>query len=574
MRENLEKRGSGLPLIGDLPWGSSFALFYETENDLIEILVPYLAAGLEHNECCAWLISKPLTPEIVKASLAKAIPGLGTCEQKGQIEIAVESCCDEAAGDRTAARAAKAASKGFAGLRFACTFEASGPTTPRFLPDESAPHNTISAAAYPRGDFDALRLMEMVKSYDFALLRNNGKWEIIESSEARVSKDTLNKNEAKLRSIFRHMSEGFAYHRIVLDKKGLPCDYVFLEVNEAFEKLTGLKSENITGKKVTEALPGIEKDPADLIRKYGEVALTGKPFNFDSYVEALDKWYAISAFSSKKNYFAVTFTDITERKRAEEQSKRSSVAALNLLEDAVEARRQSEQSAENLKRSNEDLEQFAYVASHDLQEPLRVMSSYSQLLEKRYKDKLDNDARDFINFIVEAANRMQGLINDLLAYSRANRLQTPDTEVDCDQVLKELTKAMDPTVKSVRGRIVFEKLPVVWARESAIMQLFQNLIGNALKFRSEEPPVINISVAREKNEWVFSVKDNGIGIEPQYRERIFQIFQRLHTRDKYPGTGIGLSICKKIIENIGGRLWVESDYGKGSTFYFTIPMKS
>jgi light-regulated signal transduction histidine kinase (bacteriophytochrome) len=226
---------------------------------------------------------------------------------------------------------------------------------------------------------------------------------------------------------------------------------------------------------------------------------------------------------------------------------------------------------ESLKRSNENLEQFAYVASHDLQEPLRIMSSYSQLLEKRYKDKLGQDANEFIDFIVDAAKRMQKLITDLLAYSRVGKKDTAAAEEDLNPLVRKVLDGMAATLESSGGTVTSDKLPVITVHETSMMQVFQNLIGNALKFRGKAPPKVHISARKDGGEWVFSVRDNGLGIEPQYHERIFQIFQRLHSREEYSGTGIGLSICKKIVTNYGGRIWVESEYGQGSTFYFTLP---
>jgi len=249
--------------------------------------------------------------------------------------------------------------------------------------------------------------------------------------------------------------------------------------------------------------------------------------------------------------------DITERKQAEETLKKRTF--------------ELEESNRELARSNEDLEQFAYVASHDLQEPLRIMSSFSQLLQKRYKDRLDQDADEFIGFIVDAAARMQKLITDLLAYSRAGHGDTDMVEVDCNRLVRKLVENMTPTIEAADGQVTFDRLPVVTAHEAGMNQLFQNLIGNALKFRGEQPPRIHISARQADEEWIFSVRDHGIGIEPQYSQRIFMIFQRLHPKDKYAGTGIGLSICKKIVENLGGRIWMESELGKGSTFYFTVP---
>ncbi|MBF0522568.1 MAG: HAMP domain-containing protein [Candidatus Omnitrophica bacterium] len=226
---------------------------------------------------------------------------------------------------------------------------------------------------------------------------------------------------------------------------------------------------------------------------------------------------------------------------------------------------------EELKRSNENLEQFAYVASHDLQEPLRVMASYSELLERRYKSKLDKDADEFIGYIVDGAKRMQKLINDLLAYSRIGRVNKPVEDVDCNSILDRVINSLQPVIEQNQAVISHDKLPVLKGTESHYVQLFQNLIGNAIKFHGPEAPRIHIRAVRHGKEWLFSVKDNGIGIDLQYKDRIFLIFQRLHGRNEYPGTGIGLSICKKIVETEGGRIWVESTLGKGSIFYFTIP---
>ncbi|MDD5730869.1 MAG: PAS domain S-box protein, partial [Candidatus Omnitrophica bacterium] len=224
-----------------------------------------------------------------------------------------------------------------------------------------------------------------------------------------------------------------------------------------------------------------------------------------------------------------------------------------------------------LKRVNENLEQFAYVASHDLQEPLRVMASYSQLLERRYKNKLDQDADEFINFIVDAAKRMQTLISDLLTYSRIGRTDLSLAKIDCNEVLKKVLYSMNPVIKENSASIDSDQLPTLMANESNFIQLFQNFIGNAIKFRGKDAPSIHISAKRTNSGWEFSVSDNGIGIDEKYQEKVFVIFQRLHARDEYPGTGIGLSICKKIVENYGGKIWLVSELGKGSTFFFTIP---
>jgi PAS domain S-box-containing protein len=229
--------------------------------------------------------------------------------------------------------------------------------------------------------------------------------------------------------------------------------------------------------------------------------------------------------------------------------------------------------AQELARSNEELEQFVYVASHDLQEPLRMVASYTELLSRRYKGKLDSDADEFIGFAVDGANRMKRLIDDLLSYSRVGTRgkapQPTSSESACNQALANLSMAIEETGAEVTS----DDLPLVMADESQLVQLFQNLIGNAIKFHSSGSPKVQVSAELQQREWVFSVKDNGIGIEPEYFDRIFLIFQRLHKKTEYPGTGIGLAVCKRIVERHGGRIWVESEPGKGATFLFTFPIK-
>ena len=251
--------------------------------------------------------------------------------------------------------------------------------------------------------------------------------------------------------------------------------------------------------------------------------------------------------------FAKISRDLTERKQAE--------AALA-------------RQADELRRSNAELEQFAYVASHDLQEPLRMVASYAKLLANRYQGRLDADADEFIAYMVDGATRMQQLINSLLTYSRIGSRGQEYAPVSCEAVLDQVLGDLAVSVEESGAGVTRDPLPTIMADATQLTQLFQNLISNSVRFRGQQPPKIHISAARRTGDWLFSVRDNGIGIEPQYFDRIFVIFQRLHTRAEYPGTGIGLAVCKKIVERHGGRIWVESQAGQGSTFFFTLPAAS
>lgn len=241
-----------------------------------------------------------------------------------------------------------------------------------------------------------------------------------------------------------------------------------------------------------------------------------------------------------------------------------------------------QQHVEELARSNAELAQFAYIASHDLQEPLRAIAGYLQFLERGYRDKLDDRALKFINNSVAGAQRMQGLINDILDYSRVGSHNQALTTVEISTVIKAALNNLTVVIQESEAEISTDPLPAVVGDATLLTQLFQNLIGNGLKFRRESPPRIHISAQSlastesdcldsTDREWTFSVADNGIGFDPQYTDRIFRIFQRLHTRDEYPGAGIGLAICKKIIERHGGQIWAESEPGQGSIFFFTLP---
>jgi PAS domain S-box-containing protein len=243
--------------------------------------------------------------------------------------------------------------------------------------------------------------------------------------------------------------------------------------------------------------------------------------------------------------------DITERKKSEE----------HLVKTVGE-----------LKRSNDELQQFAYVSSHDLQEPLRMVASYTQLLAKRYKGRLDSDADEFIAFAVDGCNRMQGLIQDLLAYSRTGTNGKALREISGDDALQEALTNLRTAIEESGAVVTHDSLPVIQTDNTQLALVFQNLIGNAIKYRSAEVPHVHVSATKNGGpEWLFSVRDNGLGIDPQYFERIFILFQRLHGRNEFEGTGIGLAICKKIVERLGGRIWVESEIGKGSTFHFALP---
>ncbi|MDD1674978.1 MAG: PAS domain S-box protein, partial [Methanomicrobiales archaeon] len=356
-------------------------------------------------------------------------------------------------------------------------------------------------------------------------------------SERKIAEAVIRQSEEKYRTLFETMTEGFALHEIVCDDQAKVRDYRFLEVNTVFESLTGLKKSDIIGHLASDVMPGLGPS---WIQTCGTVATSGKPVRFETPLTLLQRQYAVLAYSPSPRQFALLFTDITERKKAEE----------NLAQTVAE-----------LRRSNQDLEQFAYVASHDLQEPLRNVTLFSQLFMKKYGETLTKEGREYLDFVIEGSSRMSRLIYDLLDYSRVTTRGEPFVAVDMNDAVRDACTNLQTRIQESGASITFDALPVVRADALQIRQVLQNLIDNALKYHSEAPPRVSIAAERRENEWVFSVRDNGIGIAPEYHERIFQLFKRLHTREKYSGTGIGLSLVKKIIDRHGGRIWVESEEG-------------
>lgn len=409
-------------------------------------------------------------------------------------------------------------------------------------------------------------------------------------TERKGAEQALRANEERTRSIIERAYDAF----IAIDTEGLITEW-----NPQADATFGWSREETLGRSLTDTI---------IPQRYRKAHARGlEHFLATGEGPVLNKRIQITALHRDGHEIPVELTispvrigetyvfnafiqDITERKRAEEELRRAhdeleervqertrELSKSNaLLRREIGERKRAEEAlalrAEELARSNAELEQFAYIASHDLKEPLRVVASYLQLLKERYESRLDSDADDFIAFAVEGAVRMQSLIDGLLAYSRVGThgksFQPTNTKTVLDRALANLEAAVQESGAIVTHGVA---LPTVIADPTQLEQLFQNLIANAIKFRGDKRPEVRIAAKRHRDEWLFSVSDNGIGIEPQYAERIFAIFQRLHRRRQYPGTGIGLAICKKIVERHGGRIWVESRPAKGSVFRFTIP---
>ncbi len=396
---------------------------------------------------------------------------------------------------------------------------------------------------------------------------------------------TLKGADHAYRALVEEMNEG----ALTLTAEGL-----ILYANRRFAEMLKTQRETLIGSAIhTWIAPADQGILQELLGRDDTQSSRKEVLMLASDGTTVPAYLSINSFQSDEmlEVLSMVATELTMQKRIEAlayseklardlllASKQSSNVLLSVIEDqkiAEVALRESEDLLQStlldLKDSNTELEQFAYIASHDLQEPLRMVGSYVQLLEQEYKGKLDEEAEKWIRYIVEGATRMKDLLHGLLLYSRIDTRGKPSAETDSADILRDVIANLQTAIEEDHVEVTWDALPIVMADSVQLMQLFQNLLSNAIKFHGTEAPRIHVGAVRKDDTWLFSVRDNGIGIEERHAERIFTIFQRLHTREVYPGNGIGLSICRKIVDHNNGRIWVESRPGEGSTFHFTWP---
>ncbi len=372
----------------------------------------------------------------------------------------------------------------------------------------------------------------------------------IQVRDNNLRKALLDREEAlreaeNARERLRFMAESMPQKIFTTTPKG-EIDYF----NRQWMEFTGLPAEELANW----AQYLYPDDVEENVRAWRHSLETGEPFRFEHRFRRFDgvyRWHLSRAQAMRDTQGNIQMwigstTEIHEQKEREEE----------------------------LRRANYDLQQFAFSASHDLQEPIRNVAIYSEIISNQYHDRLDAEGQQFLGFLTEGGRRLATLISDLLAYTRAGVIEGDPTTVDATAVLKHSLTSLAEAIRENQATVTFDPLPEVVMAEVHLQQIFQNLISNALKYRTEAPPRIHVSAFNQGGAWCFSVQDNGIGIHPQYKEKIFGVFKRLHRDQKYPGTGIGLAICQRVVERYGGRIWVESEPGKGSTFYFTVPQSA
>ncbi|MEJ7769331.1 MAG: ATP-binding protein, partial [Chitinophagaceae bacterium] len=412
------------------------------------------------------------------------------------------------------------------------------------LIEKGTPINQELQIVTARGNDKWVRVLGEPEFHDGRCEKISGSFQDI--NERKKSDLELYKVFTEKNDILESIQDAF----YALDK-----DWTVTYWNKEAESLLERKRENIVGKNLWFAFPDMINTPFFII--YHEALTKNRVHHFEEYYETLKIWVDVSIYPSA-NGLSVYFRDVTERKLYE--------IRLNKLNQNLQ------EHARELATSNKELEQFAYVTSHDLQEPLRMITSFLSLIEKKYGNLIDEKGKQYIHFAVDGAKRMRQIILDLLEFSKVGKTHSNNLEtVDLNEVLSDIIFINRKQIDEINAVVEVGNLPVLQSYRTPLHQLFKNLVCNALIYHKPGvAPHIIVSCESNTDQWLFEVKDNGIGIDPEYFEKIFIMFQRLHNKDEFSGTGIGLAICKKIIENFNGKIWVESEIGKGSCFYFTI----
>ncbi|MBA3007030.1 MAG: PocR ligand-binding domain-containing protein [Proteobacteria bacterium] len=378
-------------------------------------------------------------------------------------------------------------------------------------------------------------------------------------TERKRAEEALRASQENYGILFREMQNGFAHSEIICNAQGHPINSRYLAVNPAFERITGRKAEDVVGKTILEVFPSLEPS---WIETFGRVALTGEPAHFESQASELGITFDVSAFCPAPNQYAYTFSDISERRKAENEIRR--------LHTELE-QRVVERTAQ-LEAANKELEAFSYSVSHDLRAPLRHISGYVDLLNNRFREALPDKAKHYLNTIAASSSQMGTLIDDLLQFSRTGRQEMCQVAMDMNVLVKEVLEALKPDFLNRNISWTVEELPKVFGDYSLLKQVWINLLDNAVKFtRNKDEAHIEIGFTQESDHWVFFVRDNGVGFDTQYAKKLFGVFQRLHSQTDFEGTGIGLANVQRIVHKHAGRVWAEAQPDKGATFYFTIP---
>jgi PAS domain S-box-containing protein len=558
MEKKERDRKTGIDIVGHAPWGTHLCLFYKDKQDLIDVLVPYFKAGLQNNEFCMWVTSKPLNAQEANSALRQAVQNLDAYINRGQIEILDYTQWYTESGKFEADKVLQgwvtkhdqALKRGFDGLRLSGnTFWLEKDVWREFINYEATVNDVIgkyrmlAVCTYSLERCGASEVIDVVSTHQFALIRREDEWQIIESTKHKNAEEALQASESKYRTLLESLPQ-----KIFLKDR----NSVYLSCNDNYARDLKIEAEQIAGR------TDYEFYPKELAEKYRaddqRIMQSGQVENIEEKYLLHGQEVSVQTVktSVKDEHGNVTgvlgiFWDITERKKAEQ-------CQAELLKKVESA--------------NKELTDFAYVVSHDLKAPLRGIKTLAQWITTDYADKIDENGRGQLNLLLSRADRMHNLIDGILQYSRVGRVKENKVQVNLNELVAEAIYMIAPPENI--SITVKNELPVIECERTRIAQVFQNLLSNAVKFMDKPQGHIRVGCVEEDGFWKFTVADNGPGIEEKYFEKIFQMFQTLAPRDDVESTGVGLTVAKKIVELYGGKIWVESKVGEGSTFLFTL----
>ena len=555
------ERSTGIEVVGTAPWGTHFCQFYRTKGDLLDILLPYFEAGLRQNEFCMWVTCAPLTCEDAAAALAARCPEGKDWIESGAIEIVPHDRWYVLDGafdmDRVLGgwvdKLQGARRRGFDGLRLTGnTFWLEQADWGTFADYEAAvnavigQYQMLALCTYSLERCGASEIMDVIKNHEFALMKRHGQWEIVESLQRRTAVESLRRSEERFRALFEHSLNGLALHEIVTDEGGRAIDYVFLQVNRAFEELTGLRADQVIGRRVTEVLPGIEQTP--FISIYGQVALTGRATHFEEFSPQIGRHYEITAFSPAPRQFAVTFMDVTDRKAAETALREQATA----LADA-----------------NRLKDEFLTTLSHELRTPLNAMLGWASLLRTERLDAAT--ARRGLETIERNARAQKTLIEEILDVSRliSGKMRLDLQPVALAPFLRDVVCVWQPEADNRGVELQLDAVGdlTVQLDRDKCQRVFDNLLKNALEAVHRGPGEVRVEVTLLVGEQVrIAIADTGPGV-PEGLD-VFALFEST----KPEGTGLGLPICKQIVAAHGGGLGFAGINPHGTVFNVDLPI--
>jgi len=576
MAKNEGFRSFGNVLVGEVPWGTHLCQFYENKDDLIDILVPYFAEGLRNNEFCMWITSPPLEVEEAKAALSKVLPNLDEYFRKGQIEIISYDDWYLWGGkfDPNIAlqgwvqKEKDAIQRGFDGLRLTGnTFWIEQNLWGKFVDYEETVHDLIgnhkmiALCTYCLKNCSGTDVVDVERNHIGTLIKQGQKWSLVEDVVIRKQADeALRKNQEEYSSLFANMIDGFAYCQMIFDEKDNPVDFVCLQINDAFEKITGLKREAVVGKRVTVAIPGTEKANPELFETYGRVALSCREEKFEIFFKPLNKWFSISVYCPQKGYFVTVFEDTTERKQT--QNKLEEYA--NQMERLAEERAKKLNEAERLAA----IGATAGMVGHDIRNPLQAITSDIYLAKTELASTPESEekknALDSLQEIEKNIEYIDKIVADLQNFAKP--LNPHAEEADLKLIIDDLL-SKNGLPENVKASVKVETEAKKIVTDSAyINRIIYNLVNNAVQAMPKGGKLA-IHVFKEANDVVITIKDTGVGIPEGVKSKLFT--PMFTTKSK--GQGFGLPVVKRMTEALGGTVTFESQEGKGTTFTVRLP---